>query len=65
MDKKTKLIIGLIGSLIICLFGVYRLVLEVPSPVNSLIIPIVFSVTGFIGFTGNLFQLKKLNNNLS
>ena len=62
MDKKTKLIIGLIGSLIICLFGVYRLVLEIPSPVNSLIIPIVFSVTGFIGFVSNIFQLRKLNN---
>lgn len=62
MDKKTKLIIGLIGCLIICLFGVYRLVLEIPSTVNSLIIPIVFSVTGFIGFVGNLLKLKKLNN---
>ena len=62
MDKKTKLIIGLIGSLVICLFGVYRLVLEIPSPVNSLIIPIVFSVTGFIGFVSNIFQLRKLNN---
>ncbi|QTN00907.1 hypothetical protein ERJ70_17405 [Sediminibacillus dalangtanensis] len=58
MDKKTKLIIGLIGSLIICFFGVYRLVLETPSPVDSLIIPIAFSVTGFIGFVGNLIELK-------
>ncbi|SDM87391.1 hypothetical protein [Bacillus sp. OK048] len=62
MDNKTKRIIGLIGSLIICLFGVYRLVVEVPSPVNTLIIPIVFAVTGFIGFTGNLIGLKKINN---
>ena len=62
MDKKTKLIIGLIGCLIICLFGIYRLVIETPAPVNSLIIPIVFSVTGFIGFIGNLIKLKKLKN---
>ncbi|SDM51864.1 hypothetical protein [Sediminibacillus halophilus] len=65
MDKKTKLIIGLNGCLIVCLFGVYRLMLEVPSTVNSLIIPIVFSVTGFIGFVGNLIELKKLNSNFS
>lgn len=65
MDKKTKIIIGLIGSLIICLFGIYRLVVEFPSPANSLIIPIVFSVAGFIGFIGNLFGLKKINNNRS
>jgi ABC-type antimicrobial peptide transport system permease subunit len=60
MDKKTKLIVGLIGSLIICLFGVCRLVIETPSTVNSLIILIVFAVTGFIGFVGNLVKLKKL-----
>ena len=65
MDKKTKLILGVIGSLIICLFGVYRLVVEVPAPVNSLIIPIVFSVTGFIGFVGNLLKLKNVKNNLN
>jgi ABC-type antimicrobial peptide transport system permease subunit len=62
MDKKTKLIIGLIGSLGVCLFGVYRLVLETPSTVNSLIIPIAFAVAGFIGFIGNLVKLKKVNN---
>ncbi|MEK3988476.1 MULTISPECIES: hypothetical protein [Robertmurraya] len=64
MDKKTKLIIGLIGSLIICLFGVYRLAIETASTVNSLLIPIVFSVTGFIGFVGNLVKLKKLNTDI-
>ncbi|WP_142386582.1 hypothetical protein [Bacillus sp. Marseille-P3661] len=59
MDKKTKSIIGLIGSLMVCFLGIYRLVVEVPAPVNSLIIPIAFSVTGLIGFLGNLFKLSK------
>ncbi|MEN0651384.1 hypothetical protein NSQ82_20630 [Caldifermentibacillus hisashii] len=62
MNKKTRAIIGLIGSLIICFFGVYRLVVEVPSPVNSLIIPIVFATAGFIGCIGNLVNIKKLSN---
>ena len=62
MNQRTKRIIGVIGSLIICLFGVYRLVVEVPSPVQSLVIPIVFSVAGLIGVIGNLFELKKINN---
>ncbi|WP_147422011.1 hypothetical protein [Salipaludibacillus neizhouensis] len=61
MNKKTKGLIGLIGSLIVCLFGVYRLITETPSTVSLLIIPIVFAVTGFIGVIGNLITLKKLN----
>lgn len=59
MQNKTKLRIGLIGSLFICLFGLYRLVLETPSSVNSLTIPIAFAVTGSIGFVGNLMKLNK------
>ncbi|WP_428909944.1 hypothetical protein [Niallia sp. Krafla_26] len=59
MDKKTKRLIGLIGSLIVCLFGVYRLVVEVPAPENSLIIPIVFAITGLIGVIANVFELRK------
>ncbi|WML28776.1 hypothetical protein RCG24_12115 [Neobacillus sp. OS1-32] len=58
MDKKSKLIIALIGSLFIFLFGIYRLVVETPYTINSLIIPIVFAVTGFIGFVANLIKLK-------
>ena len=56
MDNKTKSIIGLIGSALICLFGVYRLLVELPADTNLLIIPIVFAVTGFIG---SLLKLKK------
>jgi len=60
MDKKTKLIIGLIGCSLVCLVGIYRLVIETPSSINSMIVPLVFAVTGFIGFVANLIKLKKL-----
>ncbi len=59
MDNKTKSIIGLIGSALICLFGVYRLLVELPAATNLLIIPIVFAVTGFIGVIGSLLKLNK------
>ncbi|KEF37134.1 hypothetical protein M670_03727 [Schinkia azotoformans MEV2011] len=60
MDQKAKLIIGLISSLIICLFGVYRLVIETPTAVEYLVVPIAFAVSGLIGFVGSLVKLKKI-----
>lgn len=65
VDQKAKLIIGLTGSLIICLFGVHRIVIETPTAVDSLVVPIAFAVSGFIGFVGNLVKLKKINNKLN
>lgn len=62
MNKKTKVLIGLIGSLIICLFGVYRLITETPTTVSLLIVPIVFTITGFVGVIGNIITFKKINN---
>ena len=62
MNKKTKVLIGLIGSLIICLFGVYRLITEIPTAVSLLIVPIVFTITGFVGVIGNIITFKKINN---
>lgn len=58
MNKKTRVMIGLIGSLMICLFGVYRLIIETSSTDSLLIVPIAFAVTGFIGVMGNLIALK-------
>ncbi len=62
---KYKLIIGFIGSLIICLLGVYRIVIEAPATVDLLVVPIAFAVSGFIGVIGNLVKLKKFNNKLN
>ncbi|MEH7178098.1 hypothetical protein [Neobacillus vireti] len=62
MNKKTKVFIGLIGSLIVCLFGVYRVIVEAPSTDSLLIVPIVFAITGFVGVLGNLITFKKINN---
>jgi hypothetical protein len=60
MNKKTKVMIGLIGCLMICLFGVYRLMTEVMSS-GSFFVPILFAVGGFIGIIGNTIELKKMN----
>lgn len=54
------MIIGLISSLIICIFGVYGLMAQ--KPISSLsFVPIIFAVGGFIGFIGNIIELKKMN----
>jgi hypothetical protein len=58
MNKKTKVMIGLISCLIICLFGVYRLMTEA-SLSGSLFVPILFAVGGFVGLIGNTMELKK------
>jgi hypothetical protein len=60
MNKKTKVMIGLIGCLMICLFGVYRLLTEVMSS-GSFFVPILFAVGDFIGIIGNTIELKKMN----
>jgi hypothetical protein len=62
INKKTKVIIGLISCFIICLFGVYRLMTEASSS-SSLFVPILFAVGGFIGLIGNTMELKKMKNN--
>ncbi|MCL7745638.1 hypothetical protein [Halalkalibacter alkaliphilus] len=60
MNRKTKAKIGLIGSLIICLFGVYRLLVEFPTDVSLVFVPIVFAVSGFIGVITILKTFKRI-----
>jgi ABC-type antimicrobial peptide transport system permease subunit len=60
MNKKTRAKIGLIGSLIICLFGVYRLLVEFPIDISLVAVPLAFAVSGFIGVITNLKTLKKI-----
>ncbi len=62
MDKKMKSVIGLIGSLLVCFFGLYRLLVEASSTADLLVVPIAFAVSGFIGVIGNSRNLLKLNN---
>ncbi|WP_079529460.1 hypothetical protein [Halobacillus hunanensis] len=62
MDKKMKSIIGVIGSFLVCFFGLYRLLVETTSTADLLLVPIVFAVTGFIGVIGNSRNLMMLNN---
>jgi uncharacterized membrane protein len=61
INKKTKVIIGLIGSFAVCLFGLYRFMTEASSS-DSLFVPILFAVGGFIGIIGNIMELKKIEN---
>ncbi|WP_428910437.1 hypothetical protein [Niallia sp. Krafla_26] len=65
MSMKTKVIIQLIAYLIICLYGGYRFVMKVPATIQSLMVPILLMVAGFIGFIGNVTKLKKIHNDSS
>ena len=35
---------------------------ETPTTVSLLIVPIVFTITGFVGVIGNIITFKKINN---
>ncbi|BDG32005.1 hypothetical protein PthBH41_17170 [Parageobacillus thermoglucosidasius] len=59
INKKAKVVIGLISSLVLCLFGVYRLMIEARSS-YSLLVPAIFAVTGFIALIANIIVLKKM-----
>ncbi|WP_161493849.1 hypothetical protein [Virgibacillus necropolis] len=58
MNKSIRVIIGLIGSLIICFFGVYGLMAE--DPISSVsFFPIILAVGGVIGLIVNVIDLIK------
>ncbi|GIQ68693.1 hypothetical protein DUZ99_03975 [Xylanibacillus composti] len=61
MQPKTRVILAVAGSFIVCVYGLFRLVTEIPFE-SVPILPIVFAVTGFIGIIGNLAQWRKLKN---
>lgn len=61
MNKKIRVIISLISCLVICIFGLYRIVGDYPNS-TTLLIPIILIIGGFIGFIGNIIELKKMNN---
>ncbi|WP_080847874.1 hypothetical protein [Cytobacillus gottheilii] len=59
MIERTKLLIGTAGCFILCVFGVYRLLIENSSGFTSMIIPLIFAVSGFLGFVTNVYKLSK------
>lgn len=61
ISKRVRVIVGLIGSLILCIWGVYGLISETPISTLSFI-PILFAVGGFVGFIGGIIELKKVND---
>ncbi|WP_173917740.1 hypothetical protein [Halobacillus sp. Marseille-Q1614] len=56
MNKKHQAYMGLISSLVLCLFGVSQWAGETSS---ADFIPILFAVGGFFGIIGAVIELKK------
>lgn len=60
MNKYVRVIIGLVGCIILFVFGLYRLIVEFPNS-NELFVPITFTVGGFIGLIGGIMELRKID----
>ncbi|KIL72313.1 hypothetical protein [Bacillus badius] len=58
MNKRARMIVGLIGNLLLCMFGVYRLMTETSG---SIFIPALFAVAGLVGCIGSLMELRKIS----
>ena len=58
--KKT--IITLLASLLLFVFGTYRILTETLSS-TPLIVAYIFAITGFIGVVANLVNLRKIRTN--
>ena len=54
-----KTIITLLASLLLFVFGTYRILIETLSS-TSLIVAYIFAITGFIGVVANLVNLRKM-----
>jgi uncharacterized membrane protein len=57
VSSKKRTIIALTGSLIIFLYGAYRLGFEERTD-EFTALPLIFAVTGLIGLITNLVKLK-------
>jgi hypothetical protein len=60
MDRKTKTIIALVGSILISTVGILRIFSE-SLPLISLFVAYIFAVTGLIGAVANSLILSKTN----
>lgn len=58
MRIKKRILITLISSLVLCAFGVFRLLTETLSS-GALFTSILFAVCGFIGAIGNIVALRR------
>ncbi|MCM3571406.1 hypothetical protein [Neobacillus mesonae] len=61
MNKRVRIIIGLAGSLVLCIWGIYGILAEYPIT-GSLLIPILFAAGGFIGTIGGAMELKRMKS---
>ncbi|WP_421383132.1 hypothetical protein ACOJQI_02255 [Bacillus salacetis] len=57
MSSKKRTTISLFGSLIIFLYGAYRLGFEERTD-EFTALPLIFAVTGLVGLIANLVKLK-------
>lgn len=62
MNKKTRIIIGLLSSFFLFSVGTYQILIDTISS-NSLFVSYDFAITGFIGTIGNAVRLKKAQSN--
>lgn len=62
MSSQKRTIIALIGSLIIFLYGAYRLGFEERTD-EFTALPLIFAVAGLIGLLANLVKLKDSTDN--
>ncbi|MFC4559191.1 hypothetical protein ACFO3D_13410 [Virgibacillus kekensis] len=58
MNRSTRAFLGLVGSIILCGYGVYGLLTGYPIS-NLSFIPLLLAVGGLIGCVGNVIELKK------
>ncbi|SEN55584.1 hypothetical protein SAMN05192533_11522 [Mesobacillus persicus] len=55
MNRKVRVLIGIIGSLGLCMFGLYNVINE-----NLSFGPIILGIGGFIGLFGGILELKNM-----
>lgn len=61
MNQRTRIIITLISSFLVCISGTYRLLTETLSG-TPLVVAYIFAITGFIGVVANGIELRKVKS---
>jgi len=57
MNRKVRVLIGIMGSFGLCVFGLFNVINE-----NLTFGPIILGIGGFIGLIGGILELKKMKN---
>ncbi|WP_088035061.1 hypothetical protein [Evansella clarkii] len=62
MNNKTRTVISLLGSTLLFIVGISRIITETLASM-SLFIAYIFVITGFVGAVANSILLRKLQTN--